>query len=334
MTIKRPFSISGVGKYLPENIVTSAEIEEEIQLPKGWIQKRLGVNTRRKVIDETNTFMGVEALKEALNDAHLSIKDIDCLIGASATFDYVIPNRSSLIKHAFSQARNLDFPCIDINTVCTSFISALDYATILLSTGEYENIAIVSAEIASKGLDPANAEPYSLFGDAAAAIIISKRSDEVGFVKYGLKTYSQHAMSTIIKGGGNAFHPKDYPYESALYSFQMQGAKLLRAANKHMNEYLNSFFDKTTGTMSDVDWIVPHQASKAGHKLLVSINGNREDNISNQLSEFGNCIAASIPLALVSSIKSGELKDGDSCLLIGTAAGMSISTLLFKYSSR
>ncbi len=332
MNTQRAFRIRGVGKYLPKTIVSSGAIERELGLPEGYIYKMVGVKNRHKAVEESNTYMGEQALREALSDAKMNIADIDCLIGASATFDYVIPNRSSLIKNAFKEAHELDFPCIDINTVCASFISALDYASLLLLTEEYNNIAIVSSEKSIKGLNPKDEETYSLFGDGAAAVIVSRTAQNAGLIKYSSKSYSEGVKYTMIEGGGNLKHPKDFPYAPALYSFKMQGIKLLKNVKSILPKFFSDFFNRENNPMQDVDLIVPHQASKLGLKMLVALNGGKTDNIINQLENYGNCIAASVPMALVTSIKNNRLKEGDTCFLIGTAAGLTISGLLFKYT--
>lgn len=332
MNIQREFSIKGVGKYLPTKVVHSQQIEKDLGIPEGYIMHHIGVGTRHIAEEETNTYMAESALREALNDANLNIRDIDCLIGASATFDYIIPNRSCLIKSAFQEAENLDFPCLDINTVCTSFIAALDYAALLLSTGEYQNIAIVSSEIASKGLNPNDVETFSLFGDGAAAVIVSQTTQNAGLLKHLSKTYVQGVKHTIIEAGGNANHTRDVPYDAELYSFKMEGTKLLRQVKPALTDYLQVFFGQELDTMRDVDLIVPHQASKLGFKMLEHLCHGQELNVVNQLERYGNCIAASIPIALVTSIEESRLKEGDTCLMLGTAAGITISGILFKYS--
>lgn len=330
MNIQRKFSISGVGKYLPKSKVPSSVLEREMGMPDGWIHERMGVHSRHIAETETNTQMGAAALNEALKDAKLQIGDLDCLIAASATFDYVLPNRSCLIKKAFADAKNHDFPCVDINTVCTSFMSALDYASMQLMCNDYQHIAIVSSEISSKGLNPNDKEPFSLFGDAAAAVIISKTEKEGGLMKYQMKTYSENATDTIIEGGGNVFHPRDYAYDPVLFSFKMEGRRLLLAAGKELPNFFEGFYESMDTTLETTDWIVPHQASKMGLKMLGKING-KCSNIVNQLPIYGNCIAASIPLALVTQIQDGIIKENQSCMMIGTAAGLSIGGCLIRY---
>lgn len=331
MNINRRFDLAGIGISLPQKCVLSEEVEKEIKLPRGWISRRLGVEKRYRVTTETNTSMGANALRVALLDASLKISDIDYLIGASATFDHVLPNRSALIKAEFAEAKDLDFPCLDINSVCTSFVSAMEFASHLLISSKQMNIAIVSSEVASKGLNPDDPKTYGLFGDAAAAVIVSSTEKDCGAIHFLQKTYSESVAQTIIEGGGNKFHPRDYPYDSQLHSFKMEGKSLLRSANKNIPYYFESFFANTDLTWDEIDCIIPHQASKNGLKILYHLDGIPQERIVNYLEEYGNCIAASIPLALYHAIKNGTLKRGDNCLIAGTAAGMSITGLLFKY---
>lgn len=333
MNFKSGFKIVGVGKHLPPKELYNNQIEENFNLPSNWINKNIGVEKRHKIEGETNSEIGAKALKKALLNSKIEIEDIDYLIAASATFDYVLPNRSSCIKSEFIEANKLDFPCIDINSTCLSFVSALHYASLLLTdNSSIKNIAIVSSEIASNGLNQNDVKTYSLFGDAATAIIISKdEKSESGLINYNLKTYSEGNKYTIIEAGGNFKHPKKYTYNTEDYSFKMQGKKLLKLAMQKLPDFVNSFFSNSPFILKDVDIIIPHQASKMGLKILTHLTKNFEGKIIDELSEYGNCIAASIPLALVNTIESKQIKKGDLCFLVGTAAGISIGGLLFRY---
>ncbi|WP_416864909.1 MAG: ketoacyl-ACP synthase III [Imperialibacter sp.] len=331
MKVVRPFKIVGAGYCLPSKCVHSQEMEKELGLPVGWIYKYSGVEKRHLATTESNSWLGAEALKKAMRNAGLQPEDLGCLIAASATFDYPLPNKASMIKHELGW-HDTDLSCIDIDTTCLSFVTALDYASRLLNNSDCRHIAIVSAEIASKGLNPEHKETFSLFGDAAAAIIVSfDDTGESGLVKHRLVTYSEGAEHTIIRGGGNKFFFKDHPYDATLHSFSMEGKKLLKLAMQKVPEFAEKLFCQTGSSIGEVDLIIPHQASKSGLLLLDSLLDGNTDKVVNNLASYGNCIAASIPLALTEAIESGRLKRGDSCLLIGTAAGFSVGGLLFKF---
>lgn len=327
--MRRAFKISGVGAYLPENRVSSSAMEEQLSLPAGWIEKYTGVVSRPVAEYETNRFMAVRAIEQALKDAGLNQSDVGALISASATYDSPLPNNASRIKAELTGAENFDYPCVDIDVTCLSFISALDYAASLLFE-DCLHVVVVSSEIASRGLNPENIETYTLFGDAAAAVIISHdSSSQSGVLKYSLKTYAEGAEFTTIKGGGNDFPFSKVGYDPALHTFQMQGKQLLKAASRRVPEFLQSFFNGIDP--AEVDWVIPHQASKAGLTLFQKIGLFPEEKTVDTLSQTGNCIAASVPYALVRSIQEGRIKRGDACLLIGTSAGFSIGAMLLKY---
>lgn len=327
--MRRPFKINGAGVYMPANRVLSSQLEKELSLPEGWIMKYTGVASRPVATNETNRFMAARAIEEALRDAGLTLSDVGYLISASATYDSPLPNNGSRIKAEMVGSENLDFPCVDIDVTCLSFMAALDYASSLVSAA-CQHVIVVSSEIASRGLNPENIETYTLFGDAAAAMIISyDASGQSGAVKYDLKTYAEGVEFTTIKGGGNDFPLSKAPYDPALHTFQMQGRQLLKSASTRVPAFLNDFF--VGHKPSDVDWVIPHQASKAGLSVFQKTGMFPEEKVVNVLAEMGNCIAASIPCALVRSIKEGDVQRGDTCLLIGTSAGFSIGAMLLKY---
>ena len=229
----KPFKITGAGTYYPKNIVQSNDLEAKYGLPIGWSERYSGVKSRHHVTTETNAFLGARALEKALAKANMKVENIDLLISASATYDYPLPNQSSLIKYELSESENTDFPCVDMDATCLSFVAAMDYASRFLDGKSYRNIAIVSSEIASNGLNPDNWETLTLFGDGAAAVILSfDETAESGSINFGMKTYAEGAFNTIIRGGGNAMFFKDNPYSPELHSFKMEGKKLLRMAKQ------------------------------------------------------------------------------------------------------
>jgi len=333
MKVIRPFKITGLGSFLPQNKVTNDALEAKLQLPKGWIYKYTGVKTRYHVVDDTVSTMGAKALESALDDAGIKLNNLDLLIGGGASFDYILPNRSSSIVNQFKESKECNFPCIDINSTCLSFISALDFASYKLQEPDINTIGIVIAEVASKGLNSNNAETFSLFGDAAAAIILTNDdSGEKGMIRQKINTYTACNQDTIIKGGGVKYYPKEYAYDEELYSFKMNGKNLLRFTKKILPQFLEDLLAPINSKLEDLDFIIPHQASKLGLRLFAEhTRYEKKNTVEGQLESYGNCIAASIPLAFVESVKKGDIKSGDNCLLCGTAAGISIGGILIKY---
>jgi len=323
--------ILGMGKYLPKQI-SSTLIEQKYDIPKGWSKANSGVAYRHQADSESCAFMGARAAEDAMKNAQVSLRDIDLLLSASASFDYPLPNQASIIKQTMQNAANYPFPALSIDSTCLSFVAAFDFAARILDGKQYKNILIVSAEISSKGLNTKNWETTTLFGDAAVAAVLTY-DQQAGslFIKGAFETYSEGMFDTIIEGGGLANPPKDIPYDPVLHSFKMNGKNLLRMAIQKIPAFIDRFFIHLPINIEEVDAIIPHQASKSGLLIFKKLYAFKKDQVRETLSKYGNCIAASIPLTLLDSIESGYIKRGDLCFLSGTSAGFSIGGILIKY---
>ena len=331
MITGKPIRIVSMGTYLPKKIMSS-EIEDRYGIPRGWSEKYSGVSSRHHVTHESNGFMGARAAEKALEKANMTLKDIDLLISAGGTYDYPLPNQASIIKSELSGCDDTDFPAIDIDSTCLSFVAALDLASKILDGQSIKTILIVSSEVASKGLNHSNWETTTLFGDGAAAAIVKydTNSDSL-FIKGTQKTYSEGAYLTIIEGGGNVNFFKDHAYNQEMHSFKMEGKKLLRLAKMKIPIFMTEFFKDLPIKLEEIDAIIPHQGSKMGIHLFEKMHKLKEDQVKKSLSKYGNCIAASIPLTLSDCIDSGNIKRGYLCFLSGTSAGFSIGGVLIIY---
>ncbi len=331
MQANRPIKIVAMGKYLP-GVVTSDQLERNHGIPQGWSVKHSGVATRHQVKSETNGFMGARAAEHALGKANMSLADVDMLISAAGTYDYPLPNQASIIKSEMKDGLKYDFPAIDIDTTCLSFVTALEFASCILDGHQMKTILIVSSEIASNGLNPDNWETFTLFGDGAVAAVISfDDKSESYLIKAGQKTYAEGVYFTIIEGGGNRHFFKNNPYNKELHSFKMNGRILLRLARQLLPPFLNWFYEGTSTDLANTDVIVPHQTSKTGMMIFRKMYRLADNQVKESLERYGNCIATSIPLTLCDIIEAGEIKRGDTCLMIGTSAGFSIGAVLIKY---
>ncbi|WP_242157100.1 3-oxoacyl-[acyl-carrier-protein] synthase III C-terminal domain-containing protein [Aestuariivivens sediminis] len=328
---KKKIKIEGTGVYFPKAI-TSEIIELKYGLPKGWSEKYSGVQNRHHVTHESIGFMGARAAEDALKASSVKLDDIDMLISAGGTYDYPLPNQSSLIKHHLTNGCDHDFPVIDIDCTCLSFVSGLDLASRMLDGETYKKILLVSSEIASKGLNPSNWETLTLFGDGAAAAVLScEPTGTSSIIKAKHVNYSEGVFHSIIEGGGSVNYYDDKPFNKEFHSFKMDGKKLLRLAKTKLNLFVNSFFSNLDYTIEDIHIIIPHQASRIGMEMFNKMQPSIGAKVITTLAENGNCIAASIPMSLHYAIQHEKLKRGQTCFLIGTAAGFSIGALLFEY---
>jgi 3-oxoacyl-[acyl-carrier-protein] synthase III len=321
--------IVGTGKYVPKKILMS-DLEEQYGIPQGWSEKHSGVISKHWITHESVAFMGAEALKMALINSNLVLSDIDLIISAGSSYDYPVPHQAPLIKKELN-IEGVTIPAISINSTCLSFVTALDIASSLLDNHRYKRIAIVSSETSSKNLNPKDFETFTLFGDGAAAAIVEYSTTDSHLLTADMITIESEAENTIVRGGGAVFHSKIYKWDDELYSFKMNGKALIKITTETIRPFLQNLLQQAKISPSNIDWIVPHQASKLGLLLFKRLYPHLAEKTISNLETHGNCISASIPMALHDAITAGKIKRGNVVLLVGTSAGFSIGGLILKY---
>lgn len=310
--VKRHVEIAGYGVCLPKNTVQFKD------------------QTRHRVVEneETQLDLAEAAIQAALKNANLSMKDIDCLVSASAVGVQPIPCTAALIHERV--AKGLSIPAMDINTTCTSFISALSTMSHLIEAGEYHRVLIVSSEVGSLGLNPKQKESYELFGDGAAAFIFQASNKDKGVIASLQRTWSEGAHDTEIRGGLTSYQPKEYSEETKTnFMFDMKGKKILLLSARVIPEMFQEFQEKSGISKDAVDYIIPHQASRA-LPLVMDKLGVSKDKYLNIVSEYGNMVSVAVPFSLAYALEHGYVKEGDTIFLMGTAAGMTVNMLALK----
>lgn len=310
--VKRHVEIAGYGVCLPKNTVQFKD------------------QTRHRVVEneETQLDLAEAAIQAALENANLSMKDIDCLVSASAVGVQPIPCTAALIHERV--AKGLSIPAMDINTTCTSFISALSTMSHLIEAGEYRRVLIVSSEVGSLGLNPKQKESYELFSDGAAAFIFQKSSQDKGVIASLQRTWSEGAHDTEIRGGLTSYQPKEYSEETKTnFMFDMKGKKILLLSARVIPEMFQEFQEKSGISKDAVDYIIPHQASRA-LPLVMDKLGVSKDKYLNIVSDYGNMVSVAVPFGLAYALDHDYVKEGDTIFLMGTAAGMTVNMLALK----
>ena len=298
-----------------------------IELPKNTVELKGQVRYRISE-GESQISLAVSACEKALKNANITINDIDCIVSASAVGIQPIPCTAALIHEKI--AKGTSIPALDINTTCTSFITALDIMSYLVEAGRYERVLIVSCDVASIALNPKQKESFQLFSDGAAAFVIEKTQKEIGVIDAIQKTWSEGAHSTEIRGGLSNFHPKNYSeMTKEEYMFDMNGKTVLSLSISKIPELMKNFLKNNGMKVSDIDMTVPHQASVA-MPLVMQKLGIEKDKFLDEVKEFGNMVSASVPITLVHGLENGRIKSGNTILLIGTAAGLTTNMMLIK----
>ncbi|MGG4495098.1 beta-ketoacyl-ACP synthase III [Brevibacillus reuszeri] len=331
--MERKIKVLGTGKYLPKRQVTADELDERLGVPAGWVEKKSGVSKRHYVTDETAAQMGARAALKALEAAGLSLHDIDCLVCASGTAQQEIPCTAALIQEELKLTRS-GIPCFDINSTCLSFVTALDLMSCSMAMGIYERVLIVSTEISSVGLNWEQKESCILFGDGAAAVVIGRTPDTetARIIGSSMKTYSEGAHYSEIRGGGTQLHPSQYAQgREADFTFDMDGRKIFRLTSQRITGFVEQLLAAAFVKKEQLKAVIPHQASGMALRIMAGKLGFSDQQMVNILANYGNMIAASIPLTLHEAIQQGRIQRGDRVLLLGTSAGLSLGGVVLEY---
>lgn len=327
-----PLKIVGVGRYVPKRVVPSSEVEKLCGLREGWIARKTGVLERRWINGtDTGTSMACAATREAVADAGLELGDIDLILNASGTQVQAIPDGAHLVQRELGLGDS-GGSCMSVHTTCLSFLTALDIASSFLATGRYKTILIYSADIASCGINFKEAESAVLFGDLAAAAVVTRtpEGEESAVLTARMAGYGDGADCTEIRGGGTKKfpdHPDTKPEDNL---FHMEGPKVYKLARKHVGEFLESLRPGLSEDLGTIKHVVPHQASMFAIRALRRY-GIPDEKVSVTLDKFGNCVAASIPATFYEAVKEKRIERGDEVLLVGTGAGLCMGGMIIRY---
>lgn len=307
--------IAGWGTDVPENIV------------------RFGKNTRYRIADGASQLdMLAAASERALAHAGVAADDIDCVISASAAGPQPIPCTAALVMERV--APHAAAAALDINTTCTSFITALDVASRYIRDGEYERVLIVSGDVGSRFLNPVQKESFELFSDAAAAIVLTATGEgdlePPGVIASLQRTWPAHAHDTELRGGLSLHPAQAYADgDPADYLFDMNGRRALMSMLGKLPGFFDAFYAKSGMAMGEFAAIIPHQASPALSLAMRRLGVPRDLYIDN-VAAYGNMVSASVPYTLIQCLEEGRVARGDTVLLCGTAAGLTANALALR----
>lgn len=273
--------------------------------------------------------MLVAAGEKAIAHAGLLPTDIDCIIGAVAADIQPIPCTAALVMEKL--APTAQAAALDVNSTCTSFITALDVASRYIADGEYERVLIVAGDVGSQFLNPDHQESFELFSDATVAFVVGPaKNPAVGVVASLQQTWPKFAHDTEIRGGGSGLPGRDFaPHNAADYLFDMNGRAALMSMARVLPGFFERFYEKAHVSLNEIDFVIPHQASRALHMIMDRL-GVPEGKYANFVDDYGNMVSSSVPFALARSLENGDVGAGSTIMLCGTAAGLTANALLLK----
>ena len=319
--------ITGTGSYLPPRRLTNADLASElaakgVETSDDWIVERTGIRARHFAAPQVcSSDLAVEAAKKALEAAGLLAGDIDLIIVATSTPDMVFPSAACILQNKLGIAGCAAF---DVQAVCSGFVYALTVADALIKTGSASKALVVGAEVFSRILDFSDRTTCVLFGDGAGAVVL-EASDAPGILASDLHADGKHVGILCVPGTVSGGKILGDPL------LKMDGQAVFKLAVGVLESAARATLAKANLTDADIDWLIPHQANirimqSTAKKLKLPL-----EKLIVTVDEHGNTSAASIPLALDVSVRSGKIKKGDTLMLEGVGGGFTWGAVLLKY---
>ena len=322
--------IAGTGRYLPAERLLSHDIDRRLGWRLGETEARFGIKARHVAsAAETSSMMATEAALAALAAAGIQPEALDLILGACGVMEQAIPSTATLVQGRLGLGRS-GIAAYDVNATCLSFIQALDLAAMKIALGRAKTVLIFAADIASVGLDWSRPEVAAIFGDGAAAVVLT--ADGEGLLASRFETYAEGGRACVLAGGGTRITAAvDRDAAARASYFEMDGALAYRVAARRMPRFLLRLLGEAQLAPEALACVIPHQASAQGLAHSAERLGIHPDRVIQTFADYGNQIATSIPTALHEAITSGRLQRGDLALLIGTSAGISLGGAVVRY---
>ena len=315
--------IIGTGSYLPEKILTNADLEKMVDTDDQWIVERTGIKERHIVAEEQYTSdLAYNASIKALQAAGISANDLDLIIVGCTTPDLIFPSTACILQ---SKLGCLGIGAFDVNAACSGFIFAMSVADKFIKSGTHKNILVVGAETLSRIVNWKDRATCVLFGDGAGAAVLTA-SEEAGILSTHIHANGDYGdLLTSNKGPSRGFD--DSTGEIAI---DMKGNEVFKVAVKTLGRIVDETLEHNNMQKSDIDWLVPHQAnlriiSATAKKLKMSMQ-----QVIVTVDKTGNTSAASVPMALDYGIRSGKIKPGQTVLLEAFGGGFTWGSALLK----
>jgi 3-oxoacyl-[acyl-carrier-protein] synthase-3 len=325
VTVRRSV-VLGCGSYLPNHVLTNADLARKVDTSDEWIVQRTGIHERRIAAPgELTSHMAVHAARAALAHAHLDAQAIDLIVLATSTPDNTFPATATAVQADLGITHGAAF---DLQAVCSGFVFGLSTADALLRSGAFSRALVIGAETFSRLLDWTDRTTCVLFGDGAGAVVLEAQElsgtrEDRGVLTVKLRSDGRHKSKLYVDGGPSS--------TGTVGHLRMEGREVFRHAVAMITDVVADAFKATGYTVADIDWFVPHQANKriidgSAHKL-----GIPASKVVTTVDRHGNTSAASIPLALSDAVADRRIKRGDLLLLEAMGGGFTWGAALVRW---
>jgi 3-oxoacyl-[acyl-carrier-protein] synthase III len=329
--------ISGLGFYVPNNVVTNEDLSKIIDTNDEWIQERTGIQERRHIVrgQDTTTSMGVKAANIAIERSGVAKEDIDFIVFATISPDYYFPGPGVELQKELGLKT---IGALDVRNQCSGFVYALSVADQFIKTGMYKNILVVASEVQSLGLDmTTRGRAVSvIFGDGAGAVVLTRSDDGSGILSTHLHSEGEHAkeLAVLAPGMGGRWVTdilaENNPEDESYFPY-MNGQFVFKHAVVRFSEVIMEGLQANNLQVSDIDMLIPHQANLRISQFIQKKFGLNDDQVFNNIQKYGNTTAASIPIALTEAWEEGKIKKGDTVVLAAFGSGFTWASAIIKW---
>ena len=318
--------VAGCGAYLPERVVTNAELSKTVDTSDEWIRQRTGILERRFAADgELTSDMGTQAARGALEMAQMDAADIDLIVCATSTPDETFPSTATRIQAELGMERGAAF---DVQAVCSGFVYALSIADNYLRLGDAKTALVVGAETFSRILDWEDRATCVLFGDGAGAVALRATESngtnrDPGVLSTHLYSDGRYHDALYVDGGPSS--------TGTVGHLRMEGREVFRHAVVRMSEAIDAALEANGLTPGDIDWLVPHQANLRIIEAMARRLNLPQDRVIVSVDRHANTSAASIPLALCEGVADGRVQRGDLVMMEAMGGGFTWGSALLRW---
>lgn len=330
--------ITGLGYYVPENVVTNDDLSNLMDTNDAWIQERTGIKERRHIKKgdgNSTSVMGVKAAKIALERANLKNDDIDMIVFATLSPDMYFPGGGVEVQEMMGMRT---IPALDVRNQCSGFIYALSVADQFVKTGMYRHVLVIGSENHSGGLDfsTRGRSVSVIFGDGAGAAVVSRNeTGKGGILSTHLHSEGQHKNELSLPGPSTGHWVPEIiaenPQEDIPYYPRMNGQFVFKHAIARFSEVIQEGLQANNLEVKDIDMLIPHQANLRISQFIQQKLKLTDDQVFNNIQKYGNTTAASIPIALTEAWESGKIKEGDLIVLAAFGSGFTWGSAIIRW---
>ncbi len=327
--MKLKAAITGVHGYLPEDILTNDDLEKLVDTNDEWIVARTGIKERHIQRGEglSTSHMAAEAVRGLLAKTNTDAKDIDLVICATVTPDYMFPSTANLVC---TQCGIPNIGSFDILAACSGFLYALSVGSQFIESGRYKKVIVIGADKMSAIVDYTDRTTCVLFGDGAGAVLLEPTTEEHGLMDFILRSDGTGENHLIMKGGGSRFPASHETVDKKWHNIHQEGPSVFKFAVTNMADVSAEIMEKNNLTGDDVAWLVPHQANKRIIDATARRMNIGDDKVMLNIQRYGNTTAATIPLCLFDYEK--QLKKGDNLILAAFGGGFTWGAAYVKWA--